>query len=53
MLMATKLGRMVIYLKGLLTIKSHNALIIWCCEVTYQTKIIISVLPNLVNGEIL
>ena len=25
--MATKLGRMVAYLEGLLTIKSHNALI--------------------------
>ena len=31
--MTTKLGRMLTYLEGLLTIKSHNALIIWSCKI--------------------
>ena len=43
--MATKLGRMVTYLKGFLAIKSCNALIKWSCKVTCQTKIILSRLP--------
>ena len=36
--MATKLGRMVIYLDRLLIIKSYKALIMWSCKVTWQTK---------------
>ena len=34
--MAVKLGGMVPYLKGLLTIKSFNALITWSCMVKLQ-----------------
>ena len=44
--MATKLGRMVTYLEGLTTIKSHNILITWSCKAMWQTKIIISLLPK-------
>ena len=36
--MATKLGRMVTYLEGLTTIKSHNILITWSCKAMWQTK---------------
>ena len=39
--LATELGRMVTYLEGFLTIKSHNALVIWSYKVTWQTKIIL------------
>ena len=38
MSMATKLGRTVAYLEGLLTRKSKNALITWSCKVTRQLK---------------
>ena len=34
--MATKLGRTVAYLEGLLTKKSKNPLITWSCKVTRQ-----------------
>ena len=44
--MTMKLGRMLPYLEGHLTIKSHNALITWFCKVTWQTKIIISLLSE-------
>ena len=44
--MTTKLGRMVTYLEGLLTIKSFSALITWSCKVMWQTKTIISPLPK-------
>ena len=44
--MATKLGSMVTYLEGNLTIKLYYALITWSCKVTWQTKIIISPLPE-------
>ena len=44
--MATKLGRMVTYLEWLTTIKLHNTLIAWSCKAMWQTKIIISLLPN-------
>ena len=53
--MATKLGRMVTYLDGLLSIKSHDPLITWFCEITRQTETTISPLleclwpPNLVG----
>ena len=40
--MAVTFGGMVTYHEGLLTIKSHNVLIIWSCKVMWQTKIIIS-----------
>ena len=33
-LMATKIGRMVTYLDGLLTAKSHDPLITWSCKIT-------------------
>ena len=32
--LATKLGRMVTYIDGLLPIKSHELLIKWFCEIT-------------------
>ena len=44
--MARKLVRMVTYFEGFLTIKSHNALITWSCKVTWETEIIISLLPE-------
>ena len=44
--MVTKLGRMVTYLDGLLPIKSHDPLITCCCEIMWQPKIIISLLPQ-------
>ena len=40
--MATKLGRMVIYVKGLRLIKSHVLLVTWSCEIMGQTKTIIT-----------
>ena len=43
--MATKLGRMVICLDRLLPIESHGLLIMWSCEITWQTKTI-SPLPQ-------
>ena len=36
--MATKLGRMVTYLDGLLPMKSHDPLITWSCEITGSRK---------------
>ena len=44
--MATKLGRMVTYLEGLLPIKLHDPLIACSYKITYQTKTIISPLPQ-------
>ena len=44
--MAMKLSRMVTYLEGLLTSKSYNTLIKWSCNVTWQTKSIISLLSE-------
>ena len=44
--MAMKLGSIVTYLEGLINIKSHNALITWSYKVTWQSKIIISLLPE-------
>ena len=38
--MVTKLGRMVIYVKGLRLIKSHVLLVTWSCEIMGQTKTI-------------
>ena len=43
---ATKFGRIVTYLEGLLSIKSYKALISWPWKVTWQTKIIIYSLPE-------
>ena len=43
---ATKLCRMVTYLDGPLPLKSIDHLITWSCKVTWQTKIIISLLPQ-------
>ena len=39
---ATKLGRMITYLDRLLAIKSHDLLITWSCEITWQTNHFIS-----------
>ena len=44
--MATKLGRIVTYLDGLLTIESHDPLITWSCEITWKSNITISPLPQ-------
>ena len=40
--MSTKLGRILTYLDGLLAIKTNDPLIMWSCEMTWQTKAIIS-----------
>ena len=41
--MATKRGRMITYLDGLLFIKSnHSLIILWSCEITWQAKTIVS-----------
>ena len=42
MSMTAKLDRMVTYLEGLVTIKSHNTLITWSCKVTWQENQYIS-----------
>ena len=39
--MDTKLGRIITYLDGLLSLKSHDPLITWSHEMTGQTKTII------------
>ena len=44
--LATKLGRMVTYLDGLLPIKSHDPMIRWSFELTWHTKIIMSPITN-------
>ena len=44
--MATKFSKMVIYLDWLLPIESHGPLIMWSCKITWQTKTIISSLPQ-------
>ena len=46
MSMAIKLGRMVIYLDGLLPIKSPGPLIMRLCKIGWRTKIVISSLPE-------
>ena len=43
--MATRLGRIVTYVDGLLPIKSHDHLVIRSWEITWQSKSIISSLP--------
>ena len=42
--MATKLAGMMIYLDRLLIIKSYKVLLMWYCNVTWQTKAIIFLL---------
>ena len=42
----TKLGRMVTYHEGLPSIISHDLLITWSCEIIWQTKSIISPVPQ-------
>ena len=42
---ATKLDKVVTYHEGVPPIKSHDPLITWFSEITWQTKIIISPLP--------
>ena len=55
---ATKLCRMVTYRDGPLPLKSIDHLITWSCKVTWQTKIIISLLqqrfwpPNLAGWKL-
>ena len=43
---AAKLGRMITYFDGLLPIKSFDPLITWPYEMTWQTKSIISPIPQ-------
>ena len=43
---ATKLGVLITYLDGLLPIKSLDPLIVWSCQITWQTKSIISPIPQ-------
>ena len=45
-LMATKLSSMVTYLDSILPIKPDDDIITWFCEITWQTKNIISILPQ-------
>ena len=44
--MATKLGKVLSYHGGLLLIKRHDPLIKWSWKITWQTKTIISPLPQ-------
>ena len=44
--MATKFGRVVTYHERLPPIKSHDPLTKWPFEITWQTKIILSLLPE-------
>ena len=44
--MATKLDRVVTYHERLPSIKIHDLLITWYCEITWQTKTIIIPLPE-------
>ena len=46
MSMATKLGRVVTYNDVLPSIKSHDPLMTWSCDITSQTKSIRSPLPQ-------
>ena len=50
--MATKLGRVVIYHKGLLPVKSHYLLVTRPCEITWQTEAIISPLTMSINNKL-
>ena len=43
---ATTNGRVVIYLNRLVFMKLHDPLITWSCEIMWQTKIIIPILPE-------
>ena len=47
--MTIRLGRMVTYLEGLLLIELLNSLLTWSCKITWQTKIIISLLPQCIR----
>ena len=44
--MATKYDRMMTYLKWLLPVKLPEPLVSWSCKITWQTKTIISLLPQ-------
>ena len=44
--MAAKISRMVTYLERLVSMKLHNHIITWFCEITWQSKIIIYPLPQ-------
>ena len=44
--MAFRLGNMVTYVEGLLTIKSYNALIRWSCKFVWQTKTTTTRMPT-------
>ena len=44
--MTTKLGKVVIYPEEILPKKLHDSLITWSCEITRQTKTIISPPPE-------
>ena len=49
--MAIKLGRMVTYLDLLLPIKSNDHVFTWFCEITWQTKNIVSPLPQCLRPQ--
>ena len=49
--MATKPGKLITNLDGLQPLKSHNPLIIRSCKITWQTKIIISPLPECLDHQ--
>ena len=44
--LATKLGTMITYLDRFLPLKSHDSLITWSYEITWQTETIISPIPQ-------
>ena len=44
--MAAKISRMVTYLERLVSMKLHDHIITWFCEITWQSKIIIYPLPQ-------
>ena len=44
--MPTKLGKRVTYIDGFLPMKLHDSSITWSCEILWQPKIILSLLPQ-------
>ena len=49
--MATKFGRMINYLNGLLIMKSLDPFIMWTCEIAWQTKSVISLIPKCLQPQ--
>ena len=44
--MTTSLFRMITHLDSIIPIESHDPLILWSCEIIWQTKTIISLIPQ-------